>query len=186
MPVRTIFNEHALAYLTPLSSPSSTLSDSAHTPVNIGTLSSIGRTILRCCIVARTLNQPISKDFQEKTDAKLENSRLARVAQTTGLAERLKFFNVATDTTDIGSALCAYVGATLVSGWDKSAVNSIDESVNMICSGILEEAEDSVVKENDSHEGRMKFGGDLPGIVSSASAMGAKGTNAGQGTSLDG
>ncbi|QRV83137.1 hypothetical protein RhiJN_11153 [Ceratobasidium sp. AG-Ba] len=185
MPVRTVFNEHALAYLTPLSSPSSTLPDSAHIPVEIGTLSSIGRTILRCCIVARTLNQPISKDFEEKTDAKLEHSRLARVAQTSGLVERLKVFNVATDTTDIGSVLCAYVGATLVSGWNKSAVNTIDESVNVICSGILDEAADSTMAENHSHEGGMTFGGDLPGVVSSASAMGSKGTNARQGARSD-
>ncbi|QRW11876.1 double-stranded RNA-binding motif protein [Ceratobasidium sp. AG-Ba] len=188
MPMTIPWDEHALKFLISPPAPLPSLRDIAlntHASMDMMALSKLGRSFLRCCVTTRMFNPPITVDFEEKIDATVEDARLARIARESGLLERLKVHEVATETVDVAHILCAYVGATLRCGWKRSRVNGIEDSVNDICSKILDEDENPVVIQNDSHKKMLLIDGmekmstpapfksePPPSFVSSTSASG--------------
>lgn len=73
------------------------------------------------------------------------------VAERSGLLERLKVDEVAIDRGDRAQILLAYLGAAFTASFKEYGTNSVHDSINDICSMVLEE-EELDIDENNSHE----------------------------------
>lgn len=83
---------------------------------------------------------------------------LAKIARSSTLLERLKVDKVANDLAapDMARILLAYLGATFTSSLKQNGTNIVHNSINDICSMILQD-DDLTVVENGSHEVKWIF-----------------------------
>ncbi|KAG9084616.1 hypothetical protein FRC06_003977 [Ceratobasidium sp. 370] len=162
MPMKIEFDEKAIKFLVSPPKPSHSLRDillNLEKSPEITSLARMGRDLIRSCASARMYTPPISEKFDFGIDNRVSDSKLASVAESIGLLERLTIDTVAIDPVRLSLILCAYLGAAFRCAWKEHGINAIHSSVNDICSLILND-DDPAVIENNSHERMMG----IPGV----------------------
>lgn len=133
-------------------------------------LSTMGRNVLRSCVSARKYQSPIPSNFnvcslpraplrgaanvyvqQLEVDTIVMDHRLAKLAEVTGLLERLNIDGVATKPDLVAKILCAYVGASFIQSFKQRGIHDIHNSINDICGQLLnDDGDDDAAAQNDS------------------------------------
>ncbi|KAG9128008.1 hypothetical protein FRC07_006368 [Ceratobasidium sp. 392] len=163
MPMDIEFDDKAIKYLVSPPRPTHPLRDIILTldkSNEITSLAVMGRGLLRSCVAARTYTPPILEKFDLVVDNKVADSKLASVAERSGLLQRLNIDAVAISPPDLARILCAYLGATFRCAWKEHGLNTIHTSINDICSLILSDDEEPAVVQNNSHEKMTR----IPGV----------------------
>ncbi|KAG8732891.1 hypothetical protein FRC11_010271 [Ceratobasidium sp. 423] len=161
MPMSINFSEQGLKALMSPPPPAQPLSDIILTVKlsnDLNALAMMGRDVLRCCVRSRKYKPPIDPQFEVNVDETISDRDLARVARQSSLLQRLKVDEVANDHTDVAHIFCAYVGATFMCSFKEGGSNKIHDSINDLCTMVLDE-DAREVTEVDSHERMMGIPG---------------------------
>ncbi|KAG8740365.1 hypothetical protein FRC10_004404 [Ceratobasidium sp. 414] len=162
MPMEIEFCGKAIKFLVAPPKPSHPLRDIILTldkSHEITSLARIGRDLIRSCASARAYTPPVSEKFDLGIDNRVSDSKLASVAERSGLLKRLNIDAVAIDQVGLSRILCAYLGAAFRCSWKEQGINSIHKSINDICALILNDDGEPAVMENGSHEKMMEISG---------------------------
>ncbi|CAE6387307.1 unnamed protein product [Rhizoctonia solani] len=161
MPLSINFSEKALRSLVSPPPPAPPLSDIIQTikvSKDLNALAMIGRDLLRCCVRSRKYRPPIDAQFEVNADDAISDRDLARVARESLLLQRLKVDEVANDQADIAQIFCAYLGATFMCSLKEDGTNKIHESINDLCTMVLDD-DAREVADNSSHERMLNIPG---------------------------
>ncbi|KAF8600342.1 hypothetical protein BDV93DRAFT_546418 [Ceratobasidium sp. AG-I] len=164
MPMSMEFDEKALRDLASPQRPSEPLRDivlSMGKSHDIVALETMGRYLLRSCVSARKYKPPIPSGYNLEIDTIVADHRLAKIAERTGLLERLNVDGVATKPGHVAQILCAYVGSSFTQSWKQRGVNDFHNSINDICSMLLDDDDDEPATENNSAD-KLRS---LPGVT---------------------
>ncbi|CEL57004.1 hypothetical protein RSOLAG1IB_08257 [Rhizoctonia solani AG-1 IB] len=161
MPMSINFSEKALRFLTSPPPPAQPLSDIILTikvSKDLNALAMIGRDLLRCCVRSRRYKPPIDPQFEVNVDDAISDRVLAKVARESVLLQRLKVDDVANDQADIAQIFCAYLGATFLCSLKEDGSNKIHESINDLCTMVLDN-DSRQATDNNSHERMLNIPG---------------------------
>ncbi|KAJ1301738.1 hypothetical protein OPQ81_008971 [Rhizoctonia solani] len=163
MPMTIDFSEQALKTLMFPPPPSKPLRDIIRTikiSKDLNALATMGRDILSCCVRSRSYKPPIDAQFEVDVDEIISDRVLERVARQSLLLQRLKVEDeVANNPTDVAHIFCAYLGATFLCSFKEEGSNRIHDSINDLCTMVLEDDAREVTEIN-SHERMMN----IPGV----------------------